>query len=53
MNAAYVFAVGQVELIFSLLIGAFWFRERLTGREYLGMAVLTVSILAIAFLVPR
>ncbi len=53
MNAAYVFAVGQVELIFSLLIGAFWFRERLTGREYLGMAVLTGSILAIAFLVPR
>jgi len=26
MNAAYVFAVGQVELIFSLLVGALWFK---------------------------
>lgn len=50
MNAAYVFAVGQVELIFSLAIGAFWFRERLAGREVAGMALLTVSILAVAFL---
>ena len=51
MNAAYVFAVGQVELIFSLLIGWLWFGERLTRREGLGMLVLTVSILAIALLV--
>lgn len=50
MNAAYVFAVGQIELIFSLLVGWLWFRERLTARELLGMAVLTASILAIAFL---
>ena len=49
MNAAYVFAVGQIELIFSLLMGAFWFRETLKKRELLGMAVLTASILAIAF----
>ncbi|MCG6884670.1 MAG: DMT family transporter [Silicimonas sp.] len=51
MNAAYVFAVGQIELIFSLLIGWLWFSERLTSREALGIAVLTASILAIAFLV--
>lgn len=49
MNAAYVFAVGQIELIFSLMVGAFWFRETLKRRELLGMGVLTVSILAIAF----
>ncbi len=49
MNAAYVFAVGQIELIFSLLVGAFWFRESLKQRELLGMGVLTASILAIAF----
>ena len=49
MNAAYVFAVGQIELIFSLLVGAVWFRENLKRRELVGMAVLTTSILAIAF----
>ena len=53
MNAAFVFAVGQIELIFSLLVGAFWFRERLKPRELAGMGVLTVSILAVAFLVGR
>jgi drug/metabolite transporter (DMT)-like permease len=51
MNAAYVFAVGQVELIFSLLVGWLWFGEKLTPREALGMAVLTGSIVAVAFLV--
>ena len=51
MNAAFVFAVGQVELIFSLLMGAFWFKEKLAAREVLGMAVLTASIIAVAFLV--
>ena len=53
MNAAFVFAVGQVELIFSLLVGAFWFKERLKPRELFGMAVLSVSIVAVAFLVGR
>ena len=51
MNAAFVFAVGQVELIFSLLIGVLWFREPLRTRELMGMAVLTGSILAVAFLI--
>ncbi|MEO0917222.1 MAG: DMT family transporter [Pseudomonadota bacterium] len=50
MNAAYVFAVGQVELIFSLIIGWLWFGERLTSRELLGIGTLTLSILAISFL---
>ncbi|MEO9825455.1 MAG: DMT family transporter [Paracoccaceae bacterium] len=50
MNAALVFAVGQIELIFSLLVGALWFREKLQMRELVGMGVLTVSILATAFL---
>lgn len=53
MNAAFVFAVGQIELIFSLLIGALWFKEKLTTRELLGMAILAVSIIAVAFLVGR
>jgi drug/metabolite transporter (DMT)-like permease len=49
-SAAYVFAVGQVELIFSLAVSVMVFRERVTGREMAGIALLTVSILAIALL---
>ncbi|MEP1612307.1 MAG: DMT family transporter [Roseobacter sp.] len=46
-NAAYVKAVGQVELIFSLLVSIFFFGEKSSRRELLGMAVLTISILAL------
>ncbi|MDX8348040.1 DMT family transporter [Cognatiyoonia sp. IB215446] len=44
-NAAYVNAVGQVELLFSLLIGAFVFGEKVTGREWQGLTLLTASII--------
>jgi drug/metabolite transporter (DMT)-like permease len=46
-NAAYVRALGQVELLFTLLISYFVFRERLTWREGAGMMLLSISILAI------
>jgi drug/metabolite transporter (DMT)-like permease len=46
-SAALVFAVGQVELIFSLAVSVLVFRERVTGRELAGIALLAVSILAI------
>jgi len=49
-SAAYVFAVGQVELIFSLAVSVLVFRESVTRREVGGIALLTVSILAIALL---
>jgi drug/metabolite transporter (DMT)-like permease len=49
-SAAYVFAVGQVELIFSLVVSVLVFRESVTRREVGGIALLTVSILAIALL---
>ncbi len=49
-NAAYVFAVGQIELIFSLLVGVLFFRERPSPREGIGMGILTVSIIAIAII---
>jgi drug/metabolite transporter (DMT)-like permease len=39
-SAAYVFAVGQVELIFSLAVSVLVFRERVTGRELTGIALL-------------
>ncbi len=46
-NAAYVFAVGQIEVIFSILIGRFFFGERLSPREGWGIALITASILAL------
>ena len=44
-NAAYVNAVGQVELVFSALASVIVFREAISGREWLGMGVLLGSIL--------
>jgi drug/metabolite transporter (DMT)-like permease len=44
-NAAYVKALGQVELILSLLASVLVFRERITWQEIGGMALLGVSIL--------
>ncbi len=46
-NAAYVFALGQVELIFSLLASVLFFRETVTRRELLGIALLTASIIVL------
>ena len=46
-NAAYVQALGQVELVFSIAVSALFFRERITGRELAGIAVLGLSILAL------
>lgn len=46
-SAAYVFAVGQVELVFSLMASVWVFKETVSRRELLGIALLTVSILVI------
>ncbi|WP_109311742.1 DMT family transporter [Ruegeria sp. AU67] len=46
-NAAYVKALGQVELIFSLFASLLFFRERITRREIAGMTLLGASILAL------
>lgn len=43
-TAAYVYALGQVELILSVLGGAVFFGERLSRREYLGIGLLMVSL---------
>ena len=50
-NAAYVNAVGQIELLFSLLIGAFVFGEKVTGREWQGLILLTLSILILVLVI--
>lgn len=43
-TAAYVYALGQVELIFSVAGGALIFGERLSRREGAGIALLLVSL---------
>ena len=49
-NAAYVNALGQVELIFSLAASALFFREKITPRELAGMALLGLGILVLILL---
>jgi len=46
-NAAYVKAVGQVELIFSFAVSVFIFRERSNGREVAGILLVSLGILAL------
>lgn len=46
-NAALVKAVGQVELLLSVIAGAVVFRERLSRREIAGMALVSASVLSL------
>ncbi|MDX2485771.1 MAG: EamA family transporter [Pseudodonghicola sp.] len=46
-NAAYVKALGQVELLLSLLASTLVFHEKITAREIAGMGLLGLSILAL------
>lgn len=46
-NAAYVNALGQVELIFGLAASALFFRERISRRELAGMGLLALGILVL------
>lgn len=50
-NAAYVYAVGQVELVFSILGGALFFGERLSRRETAGIALLGLSVVLLILVV--
>lgn len=49
-NAAYVFAVGQVEVIFSLAASVLFFRETVTRRELIGIVLVSASILLLVLL---
>ncbi|MEQ9261037.1 MAG: DMT family transporter [Roseovarius sp.] len=49
-NAAYVFAVGQVEVIFSLMASVLFFKESVSRRELAGIGLLTASILLLVLL---
>lgn len=46
-NAAYVKAVGQVELVFTFLASYFIFKERSTRKELAGIALIVASILVL------
>ncbi len=49
-NAAYVKALGQVELVFTFLASYFIFKERSSLRELTGIALIIVSILLLILL---
>ena len=46
-NAAYVKALGQIEILLSIAAGYFFFYEKLTLREFAGVGILAVSILTL------
>jgi len=50
-TAAYVKALGQVELIFSILASVLFFRETIRFREVAGMGFLASSILLLIFVI--
>lgn len=43
-NASYVRAVGQIEVVFTLMISAFYFRERIKPLEYWGIALTVIGV---------
>jgi drug/metabolite transporter (DMT)-like permease len=43
-NAAYVRALGQIEIVFTLLASTLIFGERMRRREALGIALVTISV---------
>lgn len=46
-NATYVRALGQIELVFTFIATVFFFREKITSLEYLGIALIIGSIILV------
>jgi drug/metabolite transporter (DMT)-like permease len=46
-NAAHVRALGQIEIVFMLGASAFFFKERVTGRELAGVLLVTIGIVGL------
>lgn len=44
-NASYVRAVGQIEVVFTLLVSALYYRERISTLEYAGIALTVIGVL--------
>ncbi len=49
-NAAYVKALGQIELVFTFIASYFFFKERSSQRELVGIGLVIASILALVIL---
>ena len=47
VDATLVRAVGQLEIVFSVMISFIFYKERITGFELIGMSLITISILAL------
>jgi drug/metabolite transporter (DMT)-like permease len=45
-NASYVRAVGQIEVVFTLLIAWLYFRERIAALEYAGIVLVVCGVLS-------
>tara|TARA_B100001250_G_scaffold140454_1_gene120305 strand:- start:59 stop:679 length:621 start_codon:yes stop_codon:yes gene_type:complete len=48
-NVAYVRALGQIELIFTILASIFYFKEKIIKTEILGILITLIGILIILF----
>jgi len=46
-NAAYVKAVGQIELVFAFVASAVFFREKTMRAEFLGIALIVLGIFVV------
>ncbi|NIZ10131.1 DMT family transporter [Pseudooceanicola sp. HF7] len=46
-NAAYVYTIGQFEVVLSLLASVLFFHEKVSWRELLGICAVTASVLAL------
>ncbi len=44
-NASYVRAVGQIEVVFTLLVSALYYRERISFSEYAGIGLTMLGVL--------
>lgn len=50
-NAAYVKAVGQIEVLLSIGASVLFFKERISPRELIGMVILTGSVMTLVLVV--
>ena len=50
-NAAYVRALGQIEVIFTLLFSTLYFREKLGLRELTGVLLVSLSVIALVLVI--
>ena len=50
-NAAYVKALGQIEILLSMAVGYFFFHEKLTMREFVGVVFLAISVMILVLII--